>query len=186
MAKGTGGTADGHGDGTADRQAWMGLLARAEPEFLSNCWRALVAREPKLALARRDPPGAATSAQANEAVGGAGYRLVRGPEVGLIMARGRAGGTGTAFNFGEVSVTRCTVRLDDGVLGHAYVSGRDKAKAELAALLDAQLQRAQYRERIDAEILSPLRANEEARRANLARKRAATKVDFFTMVRSES
>ena len=51
------------------------------------------------------------------------HDLLRGPESGLVMVRGRAGGSGNAFNLGEMTVTRCTVRTGDGTLGHAYVSG---------------------------------------------------------------
>ena len=56
------------------------------------------------------------------------------------MARGRPGGDGAPFNLGEMTVTRCTVRLEDGTVGHAYVAGRDMRQAELAAVLDAVLQ----------------------------------------------
>ena len=68
------------------------------------------------------------------------HRRLRGPETGLVMARGRQGGDGAPFNLGEMTVTRCTVRLEDGTVGHAYVAGRDMRQAELAAVLDAALQ----------------------------------------------
>ena len=68
------------------------------------------------------------------------WRILRGPESGLVMVRGRAGGGRAAFNLGEMTVTRCTVRTDEGQVGHSYVAGRDGEKAKLAALLDALLQ----------------------------------------------
>ena len=61
--------------------------------------------------------------------------FLRRPETGLVMLRGRAGGTGQAFNLGEASVTRCSVRLSDGQVGTGYVLGRDQRKAELVAVL---------------------------------------------------
>ena len=43
---------------------------------------------------------------------------LRPPETGLVMVRGRMGGSGGKFNLGEVAVTRCAVRLDGGTVGH--------------------------------------------------------------------
>ena len=37
------------------------------------------------------------------------YEIVRGPETGLVMIRGRVGTTGDAFNVGEALATRCVV-----------------------------------------------------------------------------
>ena len=65
---------------------------------------------------------------------------MRGPETGLVMVRGRAGGSGSPFNLGEMTVTRCTVQLGSGTAGHAYIAGRDERQAELAAVADALLQ----------------------------------------------
>jgi alpha-D-ribose 1-methylphosphonate 5-triphosphate synthase subunit PhnG len=101
------------------------------------------------------------------------------------MIRGRTGATGAPFNLGEMTVTRCAVRLEDGTVGHAYVSGRDPDKARTAALLDALLLRGQDAGRIDALVLTPLEQAELERRQSQAAKSAATKVEFFTMVRSE-
>jgi len=103
----------------------------------------------------------------------------------MVMVRARAGGTGQRFNMGEMTVTRCTVRLDDGTVGHAYVAGRDLRHAELAAVLDALLQNDARREAIEDAVIGPLAAAQQAERASAARKAAATKVDFFTMVRGE-
>ena len=68
------------------------------------------------------------------------HQALREPENGLVMLRGRAGGAGGRFNLGEMTVTRCTVRNAGGYVGHAYIQGREKPLAVLAAALDAALQ----------------------------------------------
>lgn len=111
------------------------------------------------------------------------YSLLRGPETGLVMVRARAGNTGRRFNLGEISVTRCTVRLDCGTVGHAWVSGVRPDHARLAAAFDALLQTAPAD--LEERVLEPLR---QARQEQLARRRAEvepTKVDFFTLVRGD-
>jgi alpha-D-ribose 1-methylphosphonate 5-triphosphate synthase subunit PhnG len=110
-----------------------------------------------------------------------GHVRLRGPETGLVMTRGRAGGGGAAFNLGEIAVTRCTVRTETGLLGHAYVAGRDARQAELAALVDAGMQDASLCETLRCEVIEPLAAAQAAAKAATARRAAATKVQFFTM-----
>ncbi len=112
------------------------------------------------------------------------HETLRAPEVGGVMVRGRAGGTGAPFNLGEMTVTRCTLKLASGAVGHGYVQGRSKGQAERAAKLDAMMQTEAAAE-VEAKVLSPLRADREAERTARAAKAAATKVDFFTMVRGE-
>lgn len=109
------------------------------------------------------------------------YEVLRGPEVGLVMVRGRAGGTGAAFNLGEMTATRCTVRLANGTLGHAYVRGRDRAHCELAAWLDALLQDPAAHDALEAGVIAPLERDAAERKELSARKVAATRVEFFTM-----
>jgi alpha-D-ribose 1-methylphosphonate 5-triphosphate synthase subunit PhnG len=140
---------------TQDRQAWMGLLARSAPARLANLFPDL-------------PP----------------HDLLRVPEVGAVMVQGRVGGTGQPFNLGEMTVTRCAVRLADGAVGHAHVQGRDKTHALRAAVLDALLQTASAPVLLD-QVLTPLTTEEQAARALRAAKAAATKVEFFTLVRGE-
>lgn len=111
------------------------------------------------------------------------YRLVRGPETGLVMIRGRAGGGGNPFNLGEATVTRATIRLASGEVGHAYALGRDGEKAVRAALLDALWQREP--ERIETEVLEPLRAAAAEADGKVRAETAATRVNFFTMVRGD-
>lgn len=114
------------------------------------------------------------------------HRVLRGPDSGLVMVRGRAGGAGAAFNMGEMSVTRCTVQNAGGHVGHAYVSGRDRAQAELAARLDAALQDAQWHEQIETSVIAPLARAQADLRATVARKAAATRVQFFTLATMRS
>ena len=110
---------------------------------------------------------------------------LRGPETGMVMVRGRAGGTGEPFNMGEMTVTRCSVRLPDGAMGHAYVAGRDAAHALLAARLDAALQNPAHADQIEKSVVAPLEADQRDRRDRRGREAAATKVEFFTLVRGE-
>ena len=108
---------------------------------------------------------------------------IRGPETGLIMLRGRTGGGGAPFNLGEATVSRASVRIDTGEVGHGYCLGRDTDKARLIAIIDALFQREP--DNIEFAILRPL--NDTAWQADKKRRdeTAATKVDFFTMVRGE-
>ncbi|MFW2544909.1 phosphonate C-P lyase system protein PhnG [Primorskyibacter sp. 2E107] len=112
------------------------------------------------------------------------FEWLRAPEVGSTMVRGRAGGTGSAFNLGEITVTRCALRLADGTVGHAYIQGRNKDDAQAAALVDALMQTGAA-DRLRAALLDALEAEASATKTRRAAKAAATKVDFFTMVRGE-
>jgi alpha-D-ribose 1-methylphosphonate 5-triphosphate synthase subunit PhnG len=109
---------------------------------------------------------------------------LRPPETGLVMAAGRIGGDGRAFNLGEVSVTRAAIRLADGPAGFAYHLGRDRAKARMAAILDALWQDPARRTRVEAALEPAARRAETARR-HAARRTAATRVDFLTLARGE-
>ncbi|MDX3929577.1 MAG: phosphonate C-P lyase system protein PhnG [Shinella sp.] len=109
---------------------------------------------------------------------------VRGPETGLVMVRGRMGGGGAPFNLGEATVSRASVRLADGTVGHGQSLGTDGEKARLAAIFDALFQvpdRSEPVRRLVAAVAARL-ADEDARRN---RQTAATRVDFFTMVRGD-
>jgi len=137
------------------RQTRMGLLARANPAQLC----ALL-------------PAALPA-----------HEFLRRPEVGAVMVQGRVGAVGAPFNLGEMSVTRCSVRLATGEVGHAHVQGRDKTHATQAAIVDAMMQG-------DAAVtlqpvLDRLASDEAETRRSRAEKAAATKVEFFTLVRGE-
>ncbi len=137
------------------RRRWMSILARSDADSIARCLHA----------AGKVPA----------------YPRLRGPEPGLVMVRGRTGGSGAPFNLGEMTVTRCTVRTDDGLVGHAYIAGRDERRAELAALADALLQDpARHAELLEA-LVEPLHATLETQRADIASKAAATRVQFFAM-----
>ena len=112
------------------------------------------------------------------------HEMLRPPEIGTVMVRGRAGAVGAPFNLGEMTVTRCSVRLGSGAVGHGYVQGRDKGAAKTAALVDA-LAEAGDAAALEAAILAPLREEARAKDHARAARAAATKVEFFTMVRGE-
>jgi alpha-D-ribose 1-methylphosphonate 5-triphosphate synthase subunit PhnG len=110
-----------------------------------------------------------------------GYTRLRGPESGLVMLRGRTGGGGGPFNLGEMTVTRCSVQVAGGEIGHAYVTGREPRRAELAAYADALMQDPALAPRIRTAVIEPLAAAQQAGRDAVAAKAAATKVQFFAM-----
>jgi alpha-D-ribose 1-methylphosphonate 5-triphosphate synthase subunit PhnG len=110
---------------------------------------------------------------------------LRTPENGLVMIRGRIGGDGARFNLGEATVSRAVVRLASGEMGFGYVLGRDRIKARLIALCDALVQARAYASTIESKVIAPLRARLETQRDARAKQVAATKVDFFTLVRGE-
>ena len=111
--------------------------------------------------------------------------VLRGPETGLVTLRGRMGGGGAAFNVGEATITRVTVRLATGEVGHAYHLGRDAERVRIAATIDALIQQDGNAQRIERELLGPLRQSNASRSKRKRDETAATRVDFFTMVRGE-
>ena len=146
------------------RQAWLAVLAKASLAELEAAWEGL-AEKPA-------------------------YRCLRPGETGLVMLRGRIGGTGQPFNLGEMTMTRAAVQLLDaaGQVSHAgfgHVAGRSTRRAELVALFDAMLQDPSRHEVIAAELVAPLAARQLAAKAAHSVKIMASKVDFFTMVRGE-
>lgn len=140
------------------RAAWMRLLSLSAWSDLESCGRCF-ANTP--------------------------HEMLRSPETGLVMLRGRMGSTGAAFNLGEATVTRCAVRLNSGEEGHAYVMGRNAAHAHLAAICDALLQTPEGASELRSKVLAPLEVKLQAARILASTKAAATKVDFFTMVRGD-
>jgi alpha-D-ribose 1-methylphosphonate 5-triphosphate synthase subunit PhnG len=110
---------------------------------------------------------------------------LREPENGLVMVRGRIGGDGAPFNLGEATVSRAAVRLSTGEVGFGYVLGRDRQKARMIALCDAMVQSDQFAGTIEINVIAPLRAAIVAKRNHKAAETAATRVDFYTLVRGE-
>jgi alpha-D-ribose 1-methylphosphonate 5-triphosphate synthase subunit PhnG len=159
---------------SATRRVWMAVLAhtpRAELEAALD-----------VALAGSPHPA---------------FDWLRPPQTGLAMVRGRIGGTGNAFNLGEATVTRATLRLraadtdsanagQSGPVGVACHLGRDKRRAELAALADALLQLPASHARLHAQVIEPLAARLEAQRDARRADAASTRVEFFTMVRGDA
>jgi alpha-D-ribose 1-methylphosphonate 5-triphosphate synthase subunit PhnG len=113
------------------------------------------------------------------------HENLREPENGLVMVRGRTGGDGAAFNLGEATVSRAAVRLTTGEVGFGYTLGRDRQKAQLIALCDALIQTADHADSVEAQVLAPLRAAMISQRSAKAAETAATRVDFYTLVRGE-
>lgn len=130
----------------------------------------------------------ATRAELDAVLAGTAYAEgvedLRRPEIGLVMVRGRIGGEGSAFNLGEATVARAAVRLATGQTGFAYLLGRDAAKARLAAVLDALWQSESHREAVETGA-APIRERLAAEDETSRRRSAATRVNFFTMVRGE-
>ncbi len=139
------------------RQSWMKTLALAPVEKLEEAWNSL-AQKPE-------------------------YRCLRQPETGLVMVRGRAEGTGPKFNLGEMTITRCTVQIREGAAGCAYVMGRDKRHAELAAVFDALLQDPALQPGLLQDVIAVLDASRKKSQERANRKTETSKVEFFTMVR---
>jgi len=144
-----------------DRSRWMALLSQADPAGLEEAWREVT-----------PPPD---------------YRWLRPVETGLVMLRGRAGGTGQPFNLGEMTVTRAAVMLEAprAGVGFGYVVGRAPRHAELAALFDALLQDDAIRAGPLARLLTAIEETGNDRRGRRAAAVAATRVDFTTMVRGD-
>ncbi len=141
------------------RQRWMSVLAHSQPAQLRSHWQAL---------------------NLNPA-----YRSLRAPEIGLTQLLGRMGATGRRFVLGDMTVTRAVVQLENGDQGYSYVAGRDKAHAELCALIDALLQQPGNHEVLQQQLIEPLAALQQEQRQLRARAVAASRVDFFTLVRGE-
>lgn len=114
-----------------------------------------------------------------------GSQELRPPQTGLVMLRGRMGGSGPPFNVGEATVTRAALRLETGAVGFSYLLGRSHRRARLAALVDALGQDPVWRAALEASLVGPVKARRAAADARVRSDTAATKVDFFTLVRGE-
>ena len=139
----------------------------------------------KAALAVLAHAEAAEIAACLDAVALPAHERLREAEHGLVMVRGRIGGDGAPFNLGEATISRAAVRLATGEVGFGYTLGREQDKARMIALCDALVQSRDHAESVEAKVIAPLRAAIGARRAQRAAETAATRVDFYTMVRGE-
>lgn len=142
------------------RQEWMALLARAPLPLLEQALGAHLSATPQ---------------------------WLRRPETGLMMVQGRTGGQGDRFNLGEVTVTRCALRLhstgQSGPAGVAYVLGRSHKQAWMAALADALLQTPSGHAELSQSLLAPVRAHLAEQTALRQQRTSATRVDFLTLAR---
>jgi len=147
-------------DGNAIRQGWIRVLAKASLAELEAAWADLPA-----------PPA---------------YRRLRPTETGLAMVRGRIGGTGQPFNLGEMTMTRAAIQIPrpgrTPLTGFGHVAGREGRRAELVALFDALLQDEERHAAVMDAVITPIAARQAAGKAETARKVAASKVEFFTLV----
>lgn len=141
------------------RRTALAILARAENQELADAWKALTPQP--------------------------AFETVRPPEFGLMMVRGRIGGGGAPFNIGEVTVTRCVVRLESGEVGLGNVLGRDAARAEWVARFDALAQSARYRDYVVSSVLAPIAERADHDDDDVRQETASTRVNFFTMVRGD-
>jgi alpha-D-ribose 1-methylphosphonate 5-triphosphate synthase subunit PhnG len=139
----------------------------------------------KAAMAVLAHSGAAEIAGRLAAIAVPAHENLREPESGLVMVRGRTGGDGAPFNLGEATVSRAAVRLATGEVGFGYTLGRDAKKAQMIALCDAMVQSAELSGEVEVKVVAPLRAAMMAERNRKAAETAATRVDFYTMVRGE-
>lgn len=147
-----------HNNQQAQRQAAMAVLAHAEAAEIAARLRAIALPE---------------------------HQDLRAPENGLVMLRGRVGGDGAPFNLGEATVSRAAVRLGTGEVGFGYTLGRNSEKARLIALCDALVQSRDFGAAVERDVIAPLREQLMVERKQVAAETAATKVDFYTMVRGE-
>ena len=139
----------------------------------------------KAAMAVLAHSATADIAEYLEAIAVPAHENLREPENGLVMVRGRVGGDGAAFNVGEATVSRAAVRLSTGEVGFGYTLGRDRQKARMIALCDALIQAPDHADAVETKVLAPLRAAVVSERNRRAAETAATRVDFYTMVRGE-
>ena len=151
-------TAGGNNGGQVQRQAAMAVLAHSDAASIAGCLGAIAVPA---------------------------YEDLREPENGLVMVRGRIGGDGAPFNLGEAAVSRAAIRLATGEVGFGYTLGRDRHKARMIALCDAMVQSMEFADAVEAKVLAPLRAAMTAKQNRKAQETAATRVDFYTLVRGE-
>ncbi len=144
--------------GPPPRQRWLAVLAHAPRELLERHAQGL---------------------------SGDAFTRLRPPEFGLTMVRARIGNRGDRFNLGDATVTRCVVRhrgvAGALVAGVGYVLGRDAARAEWVARLDAMLQQPEHHDALIRDVIAPLAAETARRRAAAAALTATSRVDFETL-----
>lgn len=144
----------------SQRRRWLAVLAHSQPAELLEHWQ---------------PLGLAPDCD-----------LIRPAETGLAQIQARAGASGQRFFLGDATLTRAVVRLRSGTCGYSYLLGRDKAQAERCALIDALLQEQAHHETLMQRLINPLDALRRERLSLRTRAVAASRVDFFTLVRGDN
>jgi alpha-D-ribose 1-methylphosphonate 5-triphosphate synthase subunit PhnG len=153
---------------SSKRQAWLALLARAPTPMIDKV------------IGMQSIP----------------IQWLRQPETGLMMVQGRIGGSGERFNVGEVTVTRCALRIaqlsnassgnENAAIGVSYIIGRSHKHARLAAIADAILQDPTQHDAIESTLLAPLREHLKTLQSQRHEKAQSTKVDFLTVARESN
>ena len=139
-----------------------------------------------MALLARAPEALLEQHLASQCLGN--LEWLRPAETGLMMVQARAGGTGSRFNLGEVSITRCVLKPDAQLtrcqqVGVAYVMGSSHRHAQLAAVADALLQEPELHDHWDELLLKPISQSLSEKAQEKNAQAQATKVEFFTVAR---
>ena len=147
-------------------------------------------KEDELQEARRDWLATLVRVPASEVIAASNefdfsVVILKGPEVGLLMINGRIHSTGRPFHLGEVSLTKCVLKDDQGLLGYGHIIGRNKQQAKAIALFDLALQR---NDSAEAALVRLNAWKEDVAEIDAMESEAVeeTRVDFLTMVRGES
>ncbi len=144
---------------TQQRQQLISVLAKSSLQDIKQCW--------------------------DHSIDEYEYSTLRQPQTGMVMAVARTEAKGEPFNLGEVSVTRCALRLNNGETGIGYVMGSNKEHALYVAILDAIAQQPNQYEAINSTVVQPLQQKLLQAHQKQQQKTDTTRVDFFTMVRGE-
>lgn len=142
-----------------DRRHWMAVLAQSRPETLKRCCKSL----------KLTPD----------------YQRLRPTQIGLVQLQARMEVTGGRFMVGDMTVSRAAVQLKDGTCGYSYVIGRNREHAERCAWLDALLQTNGATSQLWDSVIVPLHQQQQAQCAQQQDEVAASRVNFFTLVRGE-
>ena len=143
-----------------DRQEWIGLLNTADPKDLEAAFQKL------------DPP--------------IDYTPVVPAETGMLMAQAKTNGSGSRFNLGEITVSRCVLKVANAFFGSGWVLGTHLRHAELAALFDGLLQMPEHHDSLVRTLITPLREKAENQKREMAADIEKTRVSFSPLSSKET
>ena len=146
-------------DTVAERQRRMSILARASYQDVLTLWN-------------KNPIELE-------------YSIIREPEIGMVQIRGKMGNVGDKFNVGDATMTRASVLLETGEIGHCYMLGRNVKQALLASRIDAVMQIEKYKDMLNIQIINPLENIYKTTKQKQKKEAQTSKVDFFTLERGE-